>query len=179
MSASQHRTKFELGVSQYAGGLKAFLRQRLGNDEDAEDALQEILYNLLRTAGDDLDSIVNLPAWLYKSARNLLSNLSRRATSDSLDDYDFILGMLADKEYEQESQLLRQIFWDELDNALRELPDEQRLVWELSELEGLSTKEIAAIAGSSQATILSRKHYAVKHLRKKLRHLYNDIITND
>lgn len=176
MSTPPPHTKFEQGITQYAGGLKAFLRRRLATEEDAEDALQEILYNLFRTAGDDLDSVANLPAWLYRTARNLLSNISRRNSPDYIDDHGFI-EMLADKRYEQETQMLSNLFWQELDIALGELPAAQRMAWELSELAGLSVKEIAEISESSQATVLSRKHYAVKHLRKRLRRLYDDIIT--
>lgn len=72
--------------------------------------------------------------------------------------------------------MLRQMFWQQLESALGELPQEQRMVWELAELNGLSVKEIASVVGVPQATVLSRKHYAVKYLRKKLRSLYDEIM---
>lgn len=176
MPAERRHKDFEQGVTQYSDGLKAFLRQRLGNEQDAEDALQEILYNLFRTVGDDIDIVANLPAWLYRAARNLLSNLRRRSPMDSIDDHNFILDLFCDIGYEQESRMLRQMFWQQLESALGELPQEQRMVWELAELNGLSVKEIASVVGVPQATVLSRKHYAVKYLRKKLRSLYDEIM---
>lgn len=176
MSSSRQHTRFEQCVSKYAGGLKAYLRQRLGSDEDAEDALQDILYNLFRTAGNDLESIVNLPAWLYRSARNLIFNISRKKTMENFDDNDLIIEILADNDSDQESQMLSQIFWQELEMALDGLPEPQRRVWELSELNGMSIKEISESTGAAQATVLSRKHYAVKHLRKRMQRLYDDII---
>lgn len=176
MSGGKLHTEFERGVTQYSDGLKAFLRQRLGNEQDAEDALQEILYNLFRTVGDDIDSIANLPAWLYRAARNLLSNFRRRSPMESIDDCGDILDLFCDIRYEQESHVLRRMFWQQLGSALEELPQEQRLVWELSELNGLPIKEISGLTGVPQATVLSRKHYAVKYLRRKLRGLYDEIM---
>lgn len=176
MASHRQHTDYERAVFEYSGDLKAFLIKRLGNEADAEDALQEILYNLFRTAGDDLSGISNLPAWLYRSARNLLSNLGRRENPIFLDDSEFMLSLLTDETESQESALLRQMFWSELEAALSELPMEQRQIWEMTELDGIPVKEIARITGTPQATLLSRKHYAVKHLRKRLQQLYNDII---
>ncbi len=139
--------------------------------------MQEIYCNLFRSDGDDLTAIANLPAWLYRAARNILSNLNRRHRSDDIDDEE-LLNLIADKSEEQEFKLLRQMFWSELETALSELPAEQRQVWELTELEGVPAKEIARAGDLPLATVLSRKYYAVKHLRKRLRILYNDIITN-
>lgn len=175
MATRNPPSKFESGVSEYADGLRVYLRCRLGNVEEAEDALQEILYNLFRTAGDELTDIVNLPAWLYRSARNLLSNLGRRPAMSSMSDDDILFDILAD-DASPESEMLKTLFWDELDKTLSELPEDQRLVWTMTELEGVPVKEIVRLTGVPQATLLSRKHYAVKHLRKRLQDLYNEII---
>lgn len=166
---------FQQRVSAYTPALKAFLVQRLGSEDDAEDALQDILYNLFRTVGDDLSEITNLPAWLFRSARNMLANIARSSNRKYASD-DELLDIIADCRYEQDHQLLHQLFWQKLDEALSELPEEQRSIWEMTELEGVPIKEIARLSGIKQATLLSRKHYAVKHLRIRLRNLYNEII---
>ncbi len=169
-------TEYELGVEAHSARLKAYLRSRLGSEEDAEDAMQEIMYNLLRNAGDCLEGIRDLPSWLYRSAFNLISNLNRRQRDISYDDGTILLDMLADDMESQDAMMLRRMFWSELEKALDQLPAEQRQVWEMTELEGIPVKEIERITGVRQATLLSRKHYAVKHLRKCLRQLYDDII---
>ena len=77
----------------------------------------------------------------------------------------------------EDAEYMRSLVWQELEAALSELPAEQRTAFELMELEGLSVKEVAEATGASANTVLSRKHYAVKHLRKRLEGLYNDILT--
>ena len=176
MDDMPNATDYERGVAEFSPKLKAYLTRRLGSEEDAEDALQDILYNLFRTAGDDLEGIVNLPAWLFRSARNLLSNIGRRQRAISFANGDLLSDILADSQDEQETAVLRQAFWSELEKALAELPEEQRRIWEMTEFEGLPVKEIARLTGICQATLLSRKHYAVTHLRKRLERLYDDII---
>lgn len=173
---SQPATSFERGVAELSPGLRAFLRRRLGSDADAEDALQDILTGLFRTAGPDLSGIVSLPAWLYRAARNLLANLARSPWNRAAADEELLLSCLVDEAESQEMALLRNMFWAELYTALSELPAEQRRVWEATELEGVPVGEIARLTGTPQATLLSRKHYAVLHLRKRLHGLYQEII---
>lgn len=177
MSRDQRHTDYQQGVKLYTPKLKAFLKSRLGSEEDAEDALQEILCNLFRTAGEDLAEITNLPAWLYRAARNLISNLSRREPFLSLSDSEDFINILTEDDV-HEKAMFSQLFWHELETALSELPPEQRSIWEMTELEGVPVKEIAKLTGIPQATLLSRKHYAVKHLRRRLRLLYNEILNH-
>lgn len=177
MIPNPQHSDFQQRVTAYTPALKAFLIQRLGSEEDAEDALQDILFNLFRTAGDNLSEITNLPAWLFRAARNMLSNIARSSNREYVRD-DELFNMIADSRYEQDNQLLHQMFWLKLDEALSELPEEQRSIWEMTELAGIPIKEIARLTNIKQATLLSRKHYAVKHLRTRLRNLYNEIITS-
>lgn len=176
MASQRFISEFERMLPEMEPGLRAFLSRRLGNSDDADDALQEILYNLFRTAGSDLAGIVNIPAWLYRSARNMIANMLRRQLPQTLDDDDLIASLLAEERSAQEDHMLQQMFWTELEHALAELPESQRSVWEMTELEGIPVKEIAEMTGIPQATLLSRKHYAVKHLRIRLKQLYEDII---
>ncbi len=176
MASQRFISEFERMLPEMEPGLRAFLSRRLGNSDDADDALQEILYNLFRTAGSDLAGIVNIPAWLYRSARNMIANILRRPLPQTLDDDDLIASLLAEERSAQEDHMLQQMFWTELEHALAELPESQRSVWEMTELEGIQVKEIAEMTGIPQATLLSRKHYAVKHLRIRLKQLYEDII---
>jgi RNA polymerase sigma factor (sigma-70 family) len=178
-------------IAELRPKLKAFIRKRVANSEDAEDILQDVFYQFLKTVENTMNPIENVSAWLYRVARNLIINRrikkheeawpvyhSDETDSDILTDIsELLFGSEASPSPEME--YLRSLFWVELENVLAELPSEQREIFRLTELDGLPVKEIAETTGVPVNTLLSRKHYAVKYLRKRLTGLYRDIIIHD
>lgn len=173
-------------VKEYRPQLKSFISKRVDNKEDAEDILQDVFYQLVKTVEDAVNPIEQVAAWLYKVARNTIINRGRKKKEEEMpaSKYDEDGNLLKDfseilfneDNPTPETEYLRSLVWQELEAALSELPDEQREAFELTEIEGLPVKEIADATGVSVNTILSRKHYAVKHLRKRMEGLYKDII---
>jgi RNA polymerase sigma factor (sigma-70 family) len=161
-------------IVEYQPRLKAFIRKHVANRDDADDILQDVFYQLVKTA----DNIEQVTAWLYRVARNAIINKGIKKHEEKLPD-DRILKDFSEllfNETSPETEYLRSLVWIELENALAELPPEQREAFELTELDGLPVKEIAQTAGIPVNTLLSRKHYAVKHLRNRLSGLYADIL---
>ncbi|MDR1808836.1 MAG: sigma-70 family RNA polymerase sigma factor [Prevotella sp.] len=182
--ATTGKKELERQIAEYQPQLKSFIRKRVGRKEDAEDILQDVLYQLIiRTVNTAMNPIENLSAWLYRVARNTIINLGVKKREEELfayrdsngEEMNDISDFLFDDEYTvptPETEYLRSLVWVELDNALSELPPEQRSIFELTELNGIPVKEIAQATGTPVATLLSRKHYAVVHLRKRLENLY-------
>jgi len=175
-------------IVEHRPKLNAFIRQRVANREDAEDILQDVFYLLIKTVEDSMNPIEQVSAWLYKVARNLIINhgikkrevelpvyRSNDSDDEVLNDFSEIL-FTNDTSPSPETEYLRSLVWTELENALAELPIEQREIFELTELEGIPLKEISQTTGISVNTLLSRKHYAVKHLRKQLEGLYYELV---
>ena len=174
-------------IVEHRPKLKAFIRKRVSNNEDADDILQDVFYQLVKTVENSMNPIEQVSAWLYRVARNLIINKGIKKSEEELPVYkdeetDEVLNdfseILFDSEMQAspETEYLRSLVWIELENALAELPPEQREIFELTELDGIPVKEIAETTGIPVNTLLSRKHYAIKHLRKRLVGLYNDII---
>jgi RNA polymerase sigma factor (sigma-70 family) len=172
-------------VKEYQLRLKNFIRRRVSSGEDAEDILQEVFYQLAKM--DSLSRPVeNVAAWLYRVARNQIINhgMKKREESppvwQSDEDDDVVPQEFAEilfgSDVSPETEYLRSLVWDELDAALAVLPDEQRDVFEKTELSGMSMKEVAEEAGIPLNTALSRKRYAILYLRERLRDLYLEII---
>ena len=171
-------------VKSYAKRLFGFIRPRVNSEEDAEDILQDVFYELTY-AESLMQPIEQLTSWLFTVARNRITDLYRKKKPDSLseigadEDDDLmreISEILATEDGSQESDFLGALIRDELSKALSELPVEQRQVFELHEIRGKSFKEIAQITGEPVNTLLSRKRYAVIYLRQRLRELYEEII---
>ena len=184
----QNQHDVEKLIAEYQPQLKSFIRNRVANREDAEDILQDVFYQLVKTANTVLNPIENVSAWLYRVARNTIINHStkKRETelpiyqnddndNDIFNDFSEVL-FNNETSPSPEMEYLSSLVWMELENALAELPYEQREVFELTELDGISVKEISQATGIAVNTLLSRKHYAVKHLRKRLEVLYVDIV---
>jgi len=174
-------------VEKYQPRLKLFIRKRVPNREDAEDILQDVFFQLAKTLENVLNPIDNVSAWLYKVSRNTIINRRVKkkecnlpqyfdddGNSSVLDDFSEIL--FQDEAPTPEMEYLRSLVWNELENALSELPPEQREIFEITELSVIPVKEISITTGIPVNTLLSRKHYAILHLRKRLTNLYRDII---
>lgn len=169
-------------VKNYGSQLLRFIKGKVSKTEDAEDILQEVWYQTSRLT--NIDELENVGAWLYSVTRNKITDNYRKKKSDSLEDYVYededgsfnvkeIL--LADDSNNPELKMFKDIFWDELMKALNELPKKQRHVFIQNEIEDLTLQEIADNEGENIKTIISRKGYAVKHLRVKLGHLYKEL----
>ncbi len=170
-------------ISQFGQRLFGFIRKRVNTEEDAEDILQDVWYQL--TATVDTEPIEQVSSWLFRVARNKIIDRYRKKKPESLEDAlafenedgEFNLKeiLLADNK-NPETEYLRSIFWKELESALEELPQEQREVFIWNEMEDVPFKEIAERTGLSINTLISRKRYAVLHLRNRLQTLYSEII---
>jgi RNA polymerase sigma factor (sigma-70 family) len=169
-------------VRSYSNRLFGFIRGRVNSDEDARDILQDVWYQLSNVV--NLDEISQLSGWLFQVARNKITDKYRKKKTLSIEDYEFLDEegvwdfreiLLADSN-DPEIQQLREVFWDELLSALEELPENQRQVFVWNELEDMTLQEIADKTGEKLKTIISRKGYAVKHLRNRLEYLYNDFL---
>lgn len=169
-------------VREYGKRLFGFIRNRVNTDADAEDILQDVWYQFSRVA--DTEPIEQLSGWLYRVARNRITDLYRKRTNDSLEDYSYEdeEGELYFKEIllatpdTPETEYLRQMFWEELLNALEELPEAQRNVFIWNELEDQTFQEIADRTGENIKTLISRKRYAVQQLRLRLDTLYREFV---
>ena len=166
-------------VNENRNRLFGFIRKRVRSDEDAEDILQEVWYQLSRLI--NLDEIESLSAWLFRVARNKITDLYRKSSEESYDHWlegEDGLGwreiLFGEPENEIDA-MYRELFWETLMNALEELPVNQKEAFVKSELEGQKLREIAEQSGESIKTITSRKNYAVKHLRSRLKELYDEL----
>lgn len=162
--------------------LRKFIRRRVADPRDAEDILQDVFYELVE-ANRLLMPIEHVTAWLYRVARNRITDLFRKKKPVSFSDTAMaaeegeslrIEDLLPSPDAGPEALFVRNALLDELELALDELPREQREIFVAHELEGRSFKELAAETGVSVNTLLSRKHYAVLHLRERLRSIYNE-----
>jgi len=171
-------------VKTYGSRLKGFIRKRVGSVEDAEDILQDVFYQLAE-AEQLMKPVEQVSSWLYSVARNRITDLYRKKktvsfsdlSDDEEDEFFGELGeLMQDTGNTPETRYLQSLVWVELEKALSELPSEQRTVFELNELQGIPFKEISASTGEQVNTLISRKRYAVVHLRKRLQTLYDELL---
>lgn len=156
-----------------------FIRQRVRTEEDAEDILSDVFYQLI-SSYSVTEPIEKMTSWLYTVARNKIIDWYRKKRPESLprDENDPSLPLnlediLYDPTQNPDQVYARSLIWTELADALDELPHEQRDVFVMHELEGKSFKEIGEITGEPINTLLSRKRYAVLFLREKLQEMYD------
>jgi len=170
-------------VGNYSKKLFQFIRGRVNTDEDAEDILQDVWYQFSNVV--DTENIEQASAWLFRVARNKIIDKYRKQKPVLLEDemgYENEEGewnvkdILLAENATPETEHLRNIFWQQLFAALNELPEEQRQVFVWNELEEISFNDIAGMTGEKVNTLISRKRYAVLHLRNRLEELYRDII---
>ncbi|NDV82982.1 RNA polymerase sigma factor [Bacteroides sp. 51] len=170
---------------QYQKQLRSFIGKRVLSKEDGEDILQDVFYQLSKVDLEE-NPIQKISSWLYAVARNLIIDRSRKQKEEEMpyrkkseDDGSFIeelTVMILDEDASPEIDYVKALVWEELEIALAELPEEQRVVFELTELQGFSFKEISESTGVTVNTLISRKRYAVLHLRKRLSTLYNELL---
>ena len=161
--------------------LRSFIRSRVLDAGDAEDVLQDVFYELIQ-AYRMLKPAEQVTAWLFRVARNRITDLFRRRRSVSLsdgisadDDVPTIEDLLPSPDAGPDALYARSLLLEALDDALDELPEQQREVFLAHEFEGRSFKELSEETGSSVNTLLSRKRYAVLHLRERLQEFSNSL----
>lgn len=182
VAMSDKRQNIIQTVGLYGKQLLNFIKSKVNNEEDAEDILQDVWYQY--SSLDEVEAIESVSGWLYRVAKNKITDRFRKKKPERLEDFTFENEngevnfkelLLAEPENTNEG-FLKKIFWDELMRALEELPEKQRSVFIQNELEDISLQEIADQTGENIKTIISRKGYAVKHLRERLNDLYNEFI---
>jgi RNA polymerase sigma factor (sigma-70 family) len=169
-------------VEREQSRLLNFIRRRVPDARDAEDILQDVFYELVE-ANRLLMPIDHVTGWLFRVARNRITDLFRKkrpesfsdtAVADEDDEMLQLEDLLPSPEAGPEALYARNVLLDELESAVDGLPEEQREVFVAHELEGRSFKEMAAATGVSVNTLLSRKRYAVRHLRERLRRIHDE-----
>lgn len=165
--------------------LQGFIRKRVHSREDADDILQDV-YSQLVEADRLMKPIDQISAWLFTVARNRITDLYRKKKTVSMPEflsekeeesfYEELNNLLFDNGSTPETEYLRALVWTELEKAMEELPEEQRLVFELTEMKGLSFKAISEQTGVAVNTLISRKRYAVVFLRQQLQLIYDELI---
>jgi RNA polymerase sigma factor (sigma-70 family) len=162
--------------------LRNFIRRRVADQSDAEDILQDVFYELVE-AYRMLKPVEQVSAWLFRVARNRITDLFRKRRPEAIgndpvvaEDGELLLieDLLPSPDAGPEAVYARNVLLEELDAALDELPEEQREIFIAHELEGYSFKELAAATGLSVNTLLSRKHYAVLRLRERLQGMHEE-----
>jgi RNA polymerase sigma factor (sigma-70 family) len=181
MALEQDRRISEV-VTREQSRLHNFIRRRVMDPRDAEDILQDVFYQLME-ANRLLMPIEHVTGWLFRVARNRITDLFRKKKPESFSDTAIadadgellhLEDLLPSPDAGPEALYARNMLLDELELALEELPEEQREVFVAHELEGRSFKELAAETGLSVNTLLSRKRYAVLHLRERLQSIYDE-----
>lgn len=171
-------------IKAYGKNVLSFIRKRVKTDADAEDILQDVWcqFSALVNSGP----IEQTGAWLYKVAKNKITDKYRKRSETLLDDLFFAeedednedtdyQSILLAEATTPETEYLRNLFWEQLFMALDELPEEQKQVFIWQELDDIPFQEIAEKTGENVQTLVSRKRYAVLHLRKRLKQLYEEI----
>ncbi len=180
--AEQQKQNIIQAVRDYGKRLFYFIRGKVNTDEDAEDILQDVWYQFSNVMNSE--PIEQAGAWLYRVARNRIIDKYRKKEDDSLHELfeedeengSPLREILFSENTNPETEFIRTAFWEELFAALEELPEEQKQVFVWNELEDLSFQEIAAKTGENINTLISRKRYAVLHLRERLKDLYKEFI---
>ncbi len=167
-------------IRSYGKDLLGFIRKRVRNDADAEDILQDVWYQL--STWVNVAPIEQTGAWLYKVARNRIIDKKKKKSEELIDhpgvgdeETDSLLSLMPADSSTPETEYFKNLFWEQLFQALDELPSEQKEVFVWQELEGISFDELAKRTGEKVQTLVSRKRYAVLHLRKRLKQLYHEL----
>ncbi len=172
-------------IAREQSRLRNFIRRRVADREDAEDILQDVFYELVE-AYRMMKPVEQVTAWLFRVARNRITDLFRKNRREALrnepakntEDGEMLQleDLLPSPDAGPDAAYARSVLLEEVGAALDELPDEQREVFIGHELMGYSFKEIAAQTGVSLNTLLSRKHYAVLYLRERLQAIHDEFL---
>jgi RNA polymerase sigma factor (sigma-70 family) len=176
----QKQQRIKDAVRNYGKRLFSFIRNRVSTDEDAEDILQDVWFQLSSLI--DIEPIEQLSSWLYRVSRNKIIDRNRKQSTLSLEDFAYegedgelvIPDVLLEDSTNFETEFERAYFMEIVSNSLNLLSEKQRQVLVWNELEGLTLQEIADKTGENIKTIISRKRYAIAQLRKLLENLYNE-----
>ncbi|OJV50629.1 MAG: RNA polymerase subunit sigma-24 [Bacteroidetes bacterium 43-16] len=184
MAQESQSSQITQTVKKYGARLMSFILPKVKSKEDAEDVLQDVWYQLsnITSIGD----ILNLSSWLYKVSSNKITDLYRKKRPERLEDFfyededgeinfSFKDLMLLDNSDNPELTYYREEIWKQFNEALLEMPEKQSYVFIENELKDRTLQEIADELGENLKTIISRKQYATKQLRKKLATLYGEI----
>lgn len=179
--AAEEKRNISKVINDYSKRLRGFIRKRVANDADAEDILQDVFYQLI---GNN-QPIEQLTAWLFTVTRNKITDRQRKQKPELIEDiYTDADGeemlnwteFFPDENGNPESAYIRGLFWETLNKALDELPEQQKRVFVLNELDGVPFKVIAEESGETINTLISRKRYAVLHLRERLQLLRDELL---
>jgi RNA polymerase sigma factor (sigma-70 family) len=171
-------------VAEQRTRLRNFIRRRVPDPSDAEDIVQEVFYELVE-ANRLLMPIEHVTGWLYRVARNRIIDLFRKKKPERFSDATIenedgeimqVEDLLPSPDAGPEELYMRSVLLDELELAIEALPEEQREVFIAHEIDGRSFKEMSAETGISMSTLLSRKRYAILHLRERLQNIYNEFV---
>ncbi len=172
--------EISLTSKQYGKRLLSFIRGKVRNDEDAEDILQDVWYQLSRVI--DAEPIQEISAWLYRVARNRITDSYRKKKTEKLpvskyqEDEELANEIVEMDSFDIQMAMMHEVFWDELFIALDELPENQKEVFIKNEIQEMTFEEISRETGVNIKTLISRKRYAVQFLRERLEYLYEEII---
>jgi RNA polymerase sigma factor (sigma-70 family) len=183
---AQEDQRISEAIDREYARLRNFIRRRVTDQFDAEDILQDVFYELV-AAYRMMKPIEQVTAWLFRVARNRITDLFRRKTRDARrsgpathtdEGEKFVLEeqLLSSPDAGPEAAYARSVLLEEFEDALDELPEEQRQVFIAHELMGQSFKELAAQSGASVNALILRKHYAVLHLRERLQDIYDEFM---
>jgi len=183
--AAKRQQNILQAVSDYSRRLFAFIRSRVASQEDAEDILQDVWYQF--NLQEEIDTIESISGWLFRVARNRITDRGRKKKESLLDDFGYMDEdgnpvlpefMLTDEADTPEDDSQRAMFREMLFEALDELPENQRSVFERNEFGDLTLQQIADADGIPLKTAISRKRYAVLHLRNRLEEFYEDFLND-
>lgn len=170
-------------IKKYSRQLFNFIKSKVKNLEDAEDIIQDVWMQFSNMT--NISELENISSWLYTVSRNKITDFYRKKKNDSLDELSFFDDdgdfhireiLLQDYSNDPDMMLFREMVWSELMKSLDELPQNQKEVFVQNELEGKTLQQIADDMGENIKTIISRKAYAVKYLRNKLKPFYEELL---
>jgi len=182
--AAEQNLRIQETVQQERKRLLNFIRKRVNNVADAEDILQDVLYQFTEYSRVDrhIDSIT---AWLFTVTRNKITDFFRKKRETTFSDHTresdgeetlFLAEIISDPAAQSDAPMTRKIMAEAITEAIAELPEDQRTVFIQHEIDGISFNEMSAKTGVSVNTLLSRKRYAVLYLRKRLAELYEELL---
>jgi len=176
--------KIESVYKKEKGRLLNFIRKSVFSSEDAEDILQDVFYRFVENF-PEIEMVEGITSWLFTTARNRITDKYRKNKPGLYEDIEILKSdddetlnladILRDTGDLPDSEMIKDAVWESVEDALAELPEEQKEVFVLNEFEGYSYKEISARSGVPVNTLLSRKRYAVLYLRTKLQKLYKEM----